>query len=129
MDDNSESVLNLEEKLRQISAEAAAKKGVLSNEELMAYFAGVLLTPDQLDHVYEYLENVVGDTIVTTRRTLTVEKITEIDEKYLELVDWRAMAVVTSETYNAAGEMFEYTQSRHRPDMFAFYSVARRRNK
>ena len=57
MDDNSESVLNLEEKLRQISAEAAAKKGVLSNEELMAYFAGVLLTPDQLDHVYEYLEN------------------------------------------------------------------------
>jgi GntR family trehalose operon transcriptional repressor len=37
------------------------------------------------------------------------------------------MAVVTSETYNAAGEMFEYTQSRHRPDMFAFYSVARRR--
>ena len=57
MGDNSESVLNLEEKLRQISAEAAAKKGVLSNEELMAYFAGVLLTPDQLDHVYEYLEN------------------------------------------------------------------------
>ena len=57
MGDNSESVLNLEEKLRQISAEAAAKKGVLSNEELMAYFTGVLLTPDQLDHVYEYLEN------------------------------------------------------------------------
>ena len=68
--------------------------------------------------VYEYLENVVGDTIVTTRRTL---------EKYLHLVDCGAMAVVTSETYNAAGEMFEYTQSRHRPDMFAFYSVARRR--
>ena len=77
--------------------------------------------------VYEYLENVVGDTIVTTRRTLTVEKITEIDEKYLHLVDCGAMAVVTSETYNAAGEMFEFTQSRHRPDMFAFYSVARRR--
>ena len=77
--------------------------------------------------VYEYLEKEVGDTIVTTRRTLTVEKITEIDEKYLSLVDCGAMAVVTSETYNAAGEMFEYTQSRHRPDMFAFYSVARRK--
>ncbi|MEE1110504.1 MAG: GntR family transcriptional regulator, partial [Lachnospiraceae bacterium] len=37
------------------------------------------------------------------------------------------VAVVTSETYNAAGEMFEYTQSRHRPDMFAFCSVARRK--
>ena len=86
------------------------------------------LTPEIAEKsVYEYLENVVGDTIVTTRRTLTVEKITEIDEKYLQLVDCGAMAVVTSETYNAAGEMFEYTQSRHRPDMFAFYSVARRR--
>ena len=57
MGENNESVLNLEEKLRQISADAAVKKGVLSNEELMTYFAGVSLTPDQLDHVYEYLEN------------------------------------------------------------------------
>ena len=52
--------------------------------------------------VYEYLENVVGDTIVTTRRTLTVEKITEIDEKYLDLVDCGAMAVVTSDVLHIA---------------------------
>ena len=52
--------------------------------------------------VYEYLENVVGDTIVTTRRTLTVEKITEIDEKYLHLVDCGAMAVVTSDVLHIA---------------------------
>ena len=57
MGENNESVLNLEEKLRQITSDAAAKKGVLSNEELMTYFTGVTLTPDQLDHVYEYLEN------------------------------------------------------------------------
>ena len=86
------------------------------------------LTPEIAEKsVYEYLENVVGDSIVTTRRTLTVEKITESDEKYLKLEDFGAVAVVTSETYNAAGEMFEYTQSRHRPDMFAFCSVARRK--
>ena len=52
--------------------------------------------------VHEYLENVVGDTIVTTRRTLTVEKITEIDEKYLDLVDCGAMAVVTSDVLHIA---------------------------
>ena len=52
--------------------------------------------------VDEYLENVVGDTIVTTRRTLTVEKITEIDEKYLDLVDCGAMAVVTSDVLHIA---------------------------
>lgn len=30
------------------------------------------------------------------------------------------MAVVTSHTYNSDGVMFEYTQSRHRPDYFSF---------
>ena len=86
------------------------------------------LTPEIAEKsVYEYLENVVGDTIVTARRTLTIEKSTESDEKYLNLEGFGAVAVVTSETYNAAGEMFEHTQSRHRPDMFAFCSVARRR--
>ena len=74
MGDNSESVLNLEEKLRQISAEAAAKKGVLSNEELMAYFAGVLLTPDQLDHVYEYLEN-AGVELLSTDESDVLRRI------------------------------------------------------
>ena len=65
MGENNESVLNLEEKLRQITSDAAAKKGVLSNEELMTYFTGVTLTQDQLDHVYEYLEN-AGVEILST---------------------------------------------------------------
>ena len=47
-----------------------------------------------------------------------------VDEKYLELVDCGAMAVVTSETYNAAGEMFEFTQSRHVPDQVCFIESA-----
>ena len=49
---------------------------------------------------------------------MTVEKMTQIDEKYLDLDDYNCLAVVTSQTYNGDGEMFEYTQSRHRPDYF-----------
>ncbi len=77
--------------------------------------------------VYEYLENDLGETIVTTRRRLTVEGITEVDEVYLDMGDYNCLAVVTSDTYNADGVMFEHTQSRHRPDLFTFNTQAHRR--
>lgn len=38
------------------------------------------------------------------------------------------MAVVTSHTYNSDGVMFEYTQSRHRPDYFSFQDNATRQS-
>lgn len=76
--------------------------------------------------VYEYMEEELGENIVTTKRKMTVERITEIDSKYLELKDFNCLAVVSSMTYNAEGIMFEYTQSRHRPDCFVFYDQAKR---
>lgn len=77
--------------------------------------------------IYEYLENVLHLTIVNSKRIMTVEKMTEIDEKYLHLGDYNCLAVVSSQTYNSDGVMFEYTQSRHRPDYFCFQDNAIRR--
>ena len=77
--------------------------------------------------IYDYLEHTVGVTIVTSKRKFTVEHITEIDEKYLELNDYNCLAVDTSQTFDADGIMFEYTQSRHRPDYFSFHDTAVRR--
>lgn len=79
--------------------------------------------------IYEYLENTLHVTIVNSRRVITVEKITEIDEKYLELDvnDYNCLAVISSHTYNSDGVMFEYTVSRHRPDYFKFQDNAVRR--
>lgn len=76
--------------------------------------------------IYDYLENDLHMVIVNSRRIMTVEKITEIDEKYLKLdaAEYNCMAVVTSYTYNNQGVMFEYTQSRHRPDYFRFQDNA-----
>lgn len=79
------------------------------------------------DSVYNYMENTLGESIVTAKRVLTVEKATEMDCKYLELGDYDCLAVVSSQTFNADGIMFEYTQSRHRPDRFAFSTMAVRR--
>lgn len=79
--------------------------------------------------IYRYLEHSLHMTIVNSRRVMTVEKITQIDEKYLELnsEEYNCMAVVTSYTYNSDGVMFEFTQPRHRPDYFRFQDNAVRR--
>ena len=79
--------------------------------------------------IYEYLENTLHMTIVNSKRIMTVEKMTQIDEKYLMMnaEDYNCMAVISSQTYNSDGVMFEYTQSRHRPDYFRFYDNAVRK--
>lgn len=79
------------------------------------------------DSIYEYLENQLGVQIVTSRRKMTVERATPADEKYLELQDYNFLAVVTGQIYNSDGIMFEYTQSRHRPDYFCFQDIAVRK--
>ena len=86
------------------------------------------LTPEIAEHsIYEYLEQALGFTISTSKRTLTVERVTQIDETYLDMNDYNCMAVITSQTFNADGIQFEYTQSRHRPDHFQFQDVATRK--
>ena len=46
-------------------------------------------------------------TIVNSKRVVTVEKITQIDEKYLQLDvnDYNCLAVITSQTFNSEGIM------------------------
>lgn len=89
------------------------------------------LSPEIAENsIYEYLENTLHMTIVNSKRVMTVEKITQIDEKYLELDvnDYNCLAVISSHTYNSDGVMFEFTQSRHRPDYFRFQDNAVRRS-
>ena len=76
--------------------------------------------------IYEYMEKKLGVTIATTSRKMTVEPMTQVDEKYLDMKEYNCLAVVTSQTYTGSGVMFEYTVSRHRPDEFVFYTTARR---
>ena len=76
--------------------------------------------------IYDYIENTLGQNIVTTKRIVTIERVTELDEKYLDLGDSNCVAVVSNYTYNADGVMFEFTQSRHQPDHFAFHDQAQR---
>jgi len=81
------------------------------------------------ESIYDYIENRLGMQIVTSKRTITVEHATEQDEQLLELGDYNCLAVVSSQTFNSDGVMFEYTQSRHQPDYFAFHNTATRKKR
>lgn len=106
------------------------EKPLILNHNYFLKSAAPGLTPEIAEgSVYEYLEQTLHMTIVNSRRIMTVEKITEIDEKYLNLDanDYNCMAVISSYTYNSEGIMFEFTQSRHRPDYFRFQDNAVRK--
>ena len=77
--------------------------------------------------IYQYLENTLGMSIVTSKRTITVEKMTELDAKWLDMGDYNCLAVVSNQTYNSEGIQFEFTQSRHHPTIFRFQDNAVRR--
>ena len=71
-----------------------------------------------------YLEQEVHMSIVTSKRTITVEMADELDRTWLILDGFNCLAVVSSQTYNSDGIMFEYTQSRHHPSIFRFQDNA-----
>ena len=77
--------------------------------------------------IYAYLEQELGMQIVTSKRRITVERATDMDRSCLDLDGYDCLAVVTSNTFNSDGVMFEYTQSRHHPEHFSFHDTASRK--
>ncbi len=77
--------------------------------------------------IYAYLEKDLGVQIITSNRRITAEKASPLDTKCLSLSDYDFVAVITGQTFNSDGIMFEWTQSRHRPDYFVFYDSASRK--
>lgn len=86
------------------------------------------LTPDIAEQsIYAYLEQNLGMQIVTSKRRITVERTTPRDRALLDMGSYDCLAVVTSNTFNSDGVMFEYTQSRHHPEYFSFQDTATRK--
>lgn len=86
------------------------------------------LTPEIAEKsIYAYLEETLGMQIVTSKRRITVEHARENDHRCLDLEGYDCLAVVTSNTFNSDGIMFEYTQSRHHPEYFSFQDTAIRK--
>jgi GntR family trehalose operon transcriptional repressor len=108
------------ERIRRLDGKAL----IFDKNYFLASIIPGLTTAIVKNSVYEYIEKTLGMRITTSKRTLTVERTTPKDERYLDVEGYDFLAVVSSQTFNSDGIMFEYTQSRHRPDYFAFHSTA-----
>jgi GntR family trehalose operon transcriptional repressor len=70
--------------------------------------------------VYEYIEKELHTKIIASKKVIVVEHATELDKRFLDLGTYDCVAVVKTYAYTDSGKLFEYTESRHRPDKFVF---------
>jgi GntR family transcriptional regulator, trehalose operon transcriptional repressor len=79
------------------------------------------------DSIYEHIEKVLGLKIGYAKKEFTVQQCTEEDKKFLDLESFNMVVVVKNYTYLDDTSLFQYTESRHRPDKFRFVDFARRK--
>ncbi|GMA50835.1 trehalose operon repressor [Alicyclobacillus contaminans] len=76
--------------------------------------------------IYEYLENDLHLAIAFAKKEIVVETATPDDVRLLDLGEFSYVVVVKNHVYLEDTALFQYTESRHRPDKFQFVDFARR---
>ncbi|MFD1851783.1 trehalose operon repressor [Oceanobacillus bengalensis] len=86
-----------------------------------------LLSEDICKHsIYQHIEDELGMVIGFAQKEIVVEEATEEDKALLDLVGFSSVVVIRSHVYLEDTSLFQYTESRHRPDKFRFVDFARR---
>lgn len=78
------------------------------------------------DSLYSYIEGELGFNIAYARKEITVQMANDEDKKCLDMKEFDMIVVIKSFTYLDDTSLFQYTESRHRPDKFKFVDFARR---
>lgn len=76
--------------------------------------------------IYDYIENELKLDIGFAKKEIIVENATEEDRELLDLEGFPNLVVIRSLVYLEDASLFQYTESRHRPDKFRFVDFARR---
>lgn len=76
--------------------------------------------------IYEYIEDELGLVIGFARKEIVVEPPTDEDRELLDLEGFSNLVVIRSHVYLDDANLFQYSESRHRPDKFRFVDFARR---
>jgi GntR family transcriptional regulator, trehalose operon transcriptional repressor len=110
-------------RVREIDGE----KIILDKDYLAEKFVSTITEEISRHSIYEYLEGELGLSISFAKKIITVEEPTEEDKEYLDLTGFQNMVVVKNYVYLDDASLFQYTESRHRPDKFRFVDFARRK--
>ncbi|WP_066172321.1 trehalose operon repressor [Bacillus marinisedimentorum] len=112
-------------RVREIDGE----KVILDKDFFLTSFVPEL-TKRACEHsIYEYLEDEKGLEISFAKKVISVEEPGEEDRRLLDFKDYHAVVVVRNYVYLKSADLFQYTESRHRPDKFRFVDFARREQK
>ncbi|QNO15512.1 trehalose operon repressor [Alkalicella caledoniensis] len=80
------------------------------------------------DSIYDYIENELNLSISFAKKEITVQQATSEDKVLLDLKNYDMIVVVKTHVYLEDASLFQYTESRHRPDKFRFVDFARRQH-
>ncbi|MBM7551945.1 trehalose operon repressor [Thalassobacillus pellis] len=78
------------------------------------------------DSIYSFIEDDLGLAISFAKKEIVVEPVTEEDETHIDVETHDQVVVIRSFVYLEDTTLFQYTESRHRPDKFRFVDFARR---
>ncbi|MGG5795336.1 trehalose operon repressor [Bacillus nitratireducens] len=103
------------------------EKVILDINHFVSEYIPGLTSEIAAESIYKYIEKELGLHISYSQRVIEVQPCTEDDRKYLDLNGTDYVVVVKNFTHFYDGSQFEYTESRHRLDIFHFSDVARRK--
>ena len=106
--------------------EFSGERVILDKDFLIADRVPDLTVEICQDSIYAYLEDELGLTISFAKKEITVEEPTEEDARLLDLGDFNHVVLIKNYVYLDDATLFQYTESRHRPDRFRFVDFARR---
>lgn len=121
--------LNFDDKVWKIirSRSIADERIILDKDYLVKKYVENITEEICEESIYKYIEDELGLKIAYAKKEITVQFATEEDKKYLDMKNFNMIVVVKSYTYLDDTSLFQYTESRHRPDKFKFVDFARRR--
>ncbi|WP_394236487.1 trehalose operon repressor [Niallia oryzisoli] len=106
--------------------EMGGEKVILDKDYLNKKFVPELTREVCENSIYEYLEKELGLTISFAKKEIIVEEPTEEDKRLLDLEGFHCVVIIKNYVYLDNASLFQYTESRHRPDKFRFVDFARR---
>ena len=106
--------------------EISGKKIILDKDYLAAKYVPSITEEICANSIYAYLENDLNLKISFAKKEIVVEEPTAEDRSFLDLDGFHNIVVIKNYVYLEDASLFQYTESRHRPDKFRFVDFARR---
>lgn len=106
--------------------EIGRKKIILDKDYLNKKYVPELTKEICENSIYHYLENELNLTISFAKKEIVMEEPSLEDQTLLDLEEFHNIVVIKNYVYLDDASLFQYTESRHRPDKFRFIDFARR---